>query len=109
MQGNPPPFLLLATAVAQIAPKSGVQPGLPCLTFPSLETAHTGLHNGPHRRVFHSLVHDRQRKFFLALIFEYSDPSAEVPDAREKDFSAHILTASVYEITDSDLTLALSR
>ena len=45
----------------------------------------------------------------LALIFVYSDPSAEVPDAHEKDFSAHILAASVYEITDCDLALALSR
>ena len=45
----------------------------------------------------------------LALIFEYSDPSGEVHDVRENGLSAHILAASVYEITDSDLTLALSR
>ena len=43
--------------------------------------------------------------FFLALIFVYSDPSGEVPDAYEKDFSALILAASVYKITDCDLTL----
>lgn len=48
-------------------------------SFPSLETAHTGLHSGPHRRVFCSLVHDRPRIFF-SLIFVYSDPSGEVPD-----------------------------
>ena len=45
----------------------------------------------------------------LALIFVYSGPSGEVPDACEKDFSAHILAASVHEITDCDLTLALSQ
>ena len=80
MQGNPPPFLLLATAVAQIAPKSGAKTGLRCLTLPLLETAHTALHSGPHRWVFRSLVYDRQGKFFLAVIFVYSDPSGEVPD-----------------------------
>ena len=45
----------------------------------------------------------------LALIFVYSGPSGAVHDVREKDFSALILTASVYEITDCDLALALSR
>ena len=108
MQGNPPPFLLLATAVAQIAPQSGAKTGLRCLTLPSLKTAHTRLRSGPHRRVFRSLFHDLQRKFFLVLIFEYSDTSGEVPDAYENDFSAHILASSVYGITDCDLTLALS-
>lgn len=48
-------------------------------------------------------------QFFLALIFEYSDPSGEVPSAHEKDFSALILASSVYGITDCDLTLALSQ
>ena len=61
------------------------------------------------QRVFRFLFHDRQRKLSHALIFVYSDPSGAVHDVREKDFSALILTASVYEITDCDLPLALSR
>ena len=109
MQGNPPPFLLLATAVAKIGSKSGAKTGL---AVSDIILAGNRAHSASQRPTPLSLslpVSCLAAQNLLALIFVYSGSSGEVPDAHEKDFSAHILAASVYGITDCDLTLALSQ